>query len=222
MVKMSAFGYNLKMNEIDYLRDFIIPDSPVLERLETESALRDDIQPPVERETGRFLNLLVRLSGARLVLELGTGNGYSGLWLAHGLSVTRGRLITIDSKERLHLEAVENYRSDALLNIITPLFGEVRDIINSDVITSQAGKFDMIFQDCGKSLYPELLDTTVNLLKPGGLLVADDTLFKSNPDIRENLGKFTDEYNRMVFDRKDLYSVILPAGHGLTISMKSE
>ena len=80
--------------------------------------------------------------------------------------------------------------------------------------------FDIIFQDCGKYLYPRLFEKTVKLLRPGGLLIADDTLFSVEPDVRPNLGRFTDMYNRMSFDCNELLSSIIPVGHGLTMSFK--
>ncbi|MBI9101172.1 MAG: O-methyltransferase [Spirochaetales bacterium] len=209
-------------NEFEYIRSFITPDTEFLRELELSSRERGDIQPPVEREIGRFLSLLVRLTRAELVLELGSGAGYSGLWLAGSLEKTGGKLITIDGKERLHLEAVENYSRAGHGERVEALLGDIPDVLETRVVPRYKGAFDIVFQDSGKSLYPALLQTTWDLLKPGGLLVADDTLFKVNNEVRSNLGRYTDEYNRMVFERDDIYSVILPVGHGLTISIKGQ
>jgi predicted O-methyltransferase YrrM len=57
-------------------------------------------------------------------------------------------------------------------------------------------------------------------VRSGGVIVADDTLFYVNPNVRKNLGHYTDEYNKLVFANKQLYSVILPVGHGITVSLK--
>ena len=173
------------------------------------------MQPPVEPETGRFLSFLIRLTGTKRVLELGTSNGYSSLWMLEALNETGGHLTTIDSKERLHLEAVGNFRETGFSDIVTAIFGDA-----CEEIENLEPEFDMIFQDCGKYLYPQLYEKTVFLLRTGGLLVADDTLFSTEPDVRPNLGRFTDQYNEIVFSDERFYSSIIPVGHGLTLSFK--
>ncbi len=200
--------------KLEYIRDLIKPELSVLERIENENLQRNDVQPSIEPETGRFLELLVRLTGAKRVLEVGTSNGCSALWILKALSVTGGRLVTIDSKERLHLEAVRNFREAGFSNV-RAILGDA-----AEELDKLEPEFDIIFQDCGKYLYPELFERTVDLLKPGGLLVADDTLFSFEPLVRPNLGKFTDQYNELAFGSNKLLTSIIPIGHGLTLSFK--
>ncbi len=200
--------------KLEYIRDLIKPELSVLERIENENLQRNDVQPSIEPETGRFLELLVRLTGAKRVLEIGTSNGCSALWILKALSVTGGRLVTIDSKERLHLEAVRNFREAGFSNV-RAILGDA-----AEELDKLEPEFDIIFQDCGKYLYPELFERTVDLLKPGGLLIADDTLFSFEPRVRPNLGKFTDQYNELAFGSNKLLTSIIPIGHGLTLSFK--
>ena len=202
-------------DRLKYLRDLIDPGLPALDRIWSENLHRNDVQPPVEPETGRLLELIVRLTGAKLVLELGTSNGCSSLWMLKALKETGGRLVTIDSKERLHLEAVENFREAGFTNV-RAILGDA-----SEELEKLEPGFDIIFQDCGKYLYPQLFEQTVELLKPGGLLVADDTLFSFEPGVRPNLGKFTDQYNELAFGSNKLLTSIIPIGHGITLSFKT-
>lgn len=199
---------------IRYLRSFISSGIPAADRILNDNSRRNDVQPNIEPETGRLLELLVRITDSRMVLELGTSNGYSALWMLKALKEAGGHLITIDSKERLQLEAVKNFREAGFDNV-TSVLGDAKV-----EIARLEGDFDLIFQDCGKYLYPELLNKLVDLLKPGGLLIADDTLFSHEPGVRANLGKFTDEYNQMVFNNNKLLTSIIPVGHGLTLSYK--
>ena len=199
---------------LEYLRAFIDSGSDLMDSLAASNDARNDVQPQVEPETGRFLEMMVRITGALRVLELGTSNGYSGLWLLKGLAATGGSLVTIDSKERTHLEAVANFRTAGYENV-TAVLGDA----TVEIEKLEPG-FDLIFQDCGKYLYPELFEQTVNLLKPGGLLIADDTLFGLNPGVRANLGRHTDLYNRMAFECNKLLTTIIPIGHGITMSFK--
>ncbi len=203
------------MNVKEYIQ-FLTPfENPVMEKIFTESKKRGDIQPPVEPELGRFLGFLVRIKGAKRVLELGTSAGFSTMWLAEALRETGGELFSIDAKERLHLEALENIREANLSKIANLICGDAEEEIEK-----LEGGFDIIFQDCGKYLYPKLLEKTLTLLNPGGVIVADDTLFMALEDVRESLKLYTHDYNRMVFADERLYSVILPVGHGITLSLK--
>lgn len=208
-----------KLNDTEeYIRNFIRRPFPIMAELEAKNSLRNDIQPPIEPEIGQFLVFLIRSYQSKKILEIGTGNGYSTLWLRSALP-SGGHITTIDSKKRLHDEAVETFKKASCDDCITALFGEAEKLI-PELAQKEPESFDFIFQDAGKYLYPQLLDATVALLKPGGVIVADDTLFKVNDTIRENLGRHTHQYNEAVFDDSRLVSTIVPIGHGLTISLK--
>jgi len=206
------------MKTKNYIRSFLKPDHPLLPELEKANCIRNDIQPPVEFETAKLLSLLIQFSNAQKVLELGTSNGYSTIWLGTALKKTGGKIISIESKDRLYDEAVINIEKAGFKNSCELIFGDAE--VEAQKLLEGNNQFDLIFQDCGKYLYPKMLEMTVKLLRPGGMIVADDTLFKVNDNVRENLGKHTDEYNRAVFDHTQLYSTILPIGHGLTVSVK--
>ena len=203
------------MEYFDYLRSFIIRDSSFIKELELLNSGRDDIQPSVEPELGKFLGLIIRLTNAKKVLEIGSGVGYSTLWLGEGVKTTGGKVTTIDNHERTHKEVIENIKRAGLDNFIEKKLGNAEDVI--DTLT---GDWDIVFQDSGKYLYPLLHDKIVNLTRTGGLIIADDTMFKVNPEIRKGLGDHVDKYNKMVFSDTRLYSTILSVGHGITVSLK--
>ena len=202
---------------LDYLRLFLERDNPLLTNLEVHSAGRDDIQPSVEPELGKFLGLLVRLTGAQRILEIGTGIGYSSIWLGEAARDMGGRVVTIDNHKRTHQEVLENLAVAGLADIVEPLLGNAEEIV-----PALAEEWNIIFQDGGKYLYPLLYEELFSHLKKGGLLVADDTLFRVNQNVRKQLGVYTDEYNKKVFSDSRLYSTILPVGHGITVSLKME
>ncbi len=203
------------MDYFNYLRSFIKRDSVFIEDLESLSSGRDDIQPSVEPELGKFLGLVIRLTNAKKVLEIGSGVGYSALWLGEGVKITGGRVVTVDNHERTHKEVVKNITNAGLDNWVEKKLGNAEDIIET-----LGGDWDLIFQDAGKYLYPLLHNKIVDLTRTGGLIIADDTMFKVNPDVRKGLGDHMDKYNKMVFADSRLYSTILSVGHGVTISMK--
>jgi predicted O-methyltransferase YrrM len=206
------------MNKNKYIRSFLKTEHPILSEIEKANSTRNDIQPPVEFETAKLLSFLIRFSKAKNVLELGTSNGYSTIWLAGALKDTGGKIISIESKDRLYEEAIINIEKAGFKDSCKLIFGDAE--VEAGKLIEQKEQFDLIFQDCGKYLYPKMLETTVKLLRKGGVIVADDTLFKVNDNVRENLGKHTDEYNRAVFSHPELYSTIIQIGHGLTVSLK--
>ncbi|MEA1910169.1 MAG: class I SAM-dependent methyltransferase [Spirochaetota bacterium] len=203
------------MEYFDYLRSFIIRDSGFIKEMESLNSGRDDIQPSVEPELGKFLGLIIRLTNAKKVLEIGSGVGYSTIWLGEGIKITGGKVTTIDNHQRTHKEVIENISRAGLDNWVEKKLGNAEDVI--DTLT---GDWDIIFQDSGKYLYPLLHDKIVNLTRIGGLIIADDTMFKVNPEIRKGLGDHMDKYNKMVFSDPRLYSAILSVGHGITVSLK--
>ena len=203
------------MDRFEYLRSFINRDSEILEDMEGSSLGRDDIQPSVEVELGKFLGLIVRLTNAKKVLEIGSGIGYSTLWLGEAVKATSGKLVTIDNHERTHKEVVKNINDAGLGRWVEKKLGSAEDLIYT-----LGDNWDIVFQDGGKYLYPVLHDKIVTLTRDGGLIIADDTLFKVNTEVRKGLGDYMDEYNKMVFADTRLYSTILPVGHGITVSLK--
>ena len=205
------------MDYFEYLRHFIKRDSALLAEIENESKSRADIQPSVEPELGKFLGLIVRLTNAGKILEVGSGIGYSTIWLAEAARSINGRVVTIDNHPRTHLELVRNINRAGLEKWIEIKHGNAEDIV-----PTLAGSWDIVFQDAGKYLYPLIYEQLLSLTRPGGLIIADDTLFKVNPGVRKGLGNYMDEYNKIVFKDSRLYSTILPVGHGITVSLKMD
>ncbi|MCK5198300.1 MAG: class I SAM-dependent methyltransferase [Spirochaetales bacterium] len=204
------------MDSFEYLRSFINKDSEIIKNLEGTICGRTDIQPSVEPELGKFLGLIIRLTNAKRVLEIGSGIGYSAMWLGEAVKATSGKVVTIDNHERTHKEVIKNINDAGLSRWVEKKLGNAEDLI-----MGFEDEWDIVFQDGGKYLYPMLHDKIVRLTRIGGLIIADDTLFKINTEVRKGLGNYMDEYNKMVFADTRLYSTILPVGHGITLSLKT-
>ncbi len=201
----------------EYLASFFSYDSEVLEEIDVNSLYRDDVQPQVEREIGKLLSFLVRVSKSKRVLELGTSVGYSTIWLAGAVKENGGLVTTIDKHILTQNEARANVNRADLANFVEFKSGQIEDIL-----PTIDEKFDFIFQDSGKSFYPKLHNDLVEMLNPGGILVVDDTLFKKFSDVRPVLGEYTDKFCNMVKSDSRLYSLVLPLGKGLTLCIKRE
>ena len=179
---------------------------------------RDDIQAPVEPETGRFLAFLIKMTGARKVLELGCGVANSAIWMAQALREQGGVLYTVDNHPRTWKEAVENVEKSGLKEYVTMIHSDADEAVRK--LREQGFEFDIVFQDCAKYIYTVIYEDVSALVKKGGIIVADDTMFPVCENVRPNLGRHMDRYNRQIFADKRFFSTMLPVGHGLTLSYK--
>ena len=179
---------------------------------------RDDIQAPVEPETGRFLAFLIKMTGARKVLELGCGVANSAIWMAQTLKEQGGVLYTVDNHPRTWKEAVENIEKSGLKEYVTMIHSDADEAVRK--LREQDLEFDIVFQDCAKYIYTVIYEDVAALVKKGGIIVADDTMFPVCENVRPNLGRHMDRYNMQIFADKRFFSTMLPVGHGLTLSYK--
>jgi caffeoyl-CoA O-methyltransferase len=149
-----------------------------LARLEAEDrADRSDGTPRSQRlravtpEVGRFLNILARATGARRILEIGTSGGYSTLWLADAARESGGAVTTLELDPVKIERARRNFAEAGADGLVTIVPGDARE-----TVAALEPGFDFVFLDAEKELYLELLEPLVRLLRPGGVLVADNLL----------------------------------------------
>ena len=113
----------------------------------------------IPRNTGILLNTFIKMMNAKNVLEIGTSNGYSGIWLAKALKETGGILTTIEFYEKRQKIALENFKICGVIDIVRPIQGSACEIIES---FDKNEKFDFIFIDASKREYVKYFE----LLKP--------------------------------------------------------
>jgi caffeoyl-CoA O-methyltransferase len=190
------------------------PD-PVLAAMEALAERRRF--PIVGRHAGTLLGLLARCIGARTVLELGSGYGYSALWFARALPAD-GKVICIDLSEDNRDLALGYFRTAGLESRIDFRVGS-----GLSVAREQVPGFDIVFNDIDKEDYPASVEVAVPLLRSGGLFITDNTLWKGKV-ADKGPGDSTTEavrlFNKLVFSRPDLECVILPIRDGLTVCRK--
>jgi predicted O-methyltransferase YrrM len=126
----------------------------------------------ITRDTGEFLSVLVRATGARRVLEIGTSNGYSTLWLAEAAKATGGNVTTVEFSEyKVGMASATFARSG-----LGPLISFVHDDAGRVLQRSEEGAFDLIFLDSERSEYPGWWPQLRRVLRLGGLLVVDNAV----------------------------------------------
>ena len=126
----------------------------------------------ITRDTGEFLSVLVRATNARRILEIGTSNGYSTLWLAEAALATGGLVTTVELSEFKLQLASENFARSGLLRAIVPVRGEAGAFLRN----VPESCYDLIFLDSERSEYPAWLPDVKRGLRRGGLLVVDNAI----------------------------------------------
>jgi predicted O-methyltransferase YrrM len=162
--------------DVEQFRKFTPKREGILAELEKEAKEKDI--PIVGPYVGNILGFFVRLINAKRVLELGTATGYSAIWIAEVLSETGGDLVTVEWNKDMAEAARENIQEAGLSCPIKVISGDAMDVLSN----FEADHFDMIFQDVDKEKYLELLEPCARVLKEGGLIVFDNTAFKTAGD----------------------------------------
>lgn len=127
----------------------------------------------VPRETGLLLNTLIKMMNVKEVLEIGTSNGYSGLWITNALKCTDGHLTTIEFYEKRQNIAIENFKQTGVLDRVTLLQGDARDVLSK---LSDEKKFDMVFIDANKKEYFDYFNLVKPHLNEKAVILADNII----------------------------------------------
>ena len=153
-----------------YFRHMIPSRSPLLTSLEAQ-AEKEDI-PIVGPLVGELLYILVRVTRAARVLELGTATGYSALFLAEACAATGGKLTTVEWDKEMARQAEANLKAAGLA-----AWADVQCASALEAMTRMTATFDVVFLDIEKEDYLPALPHCTRLVAPGGLLIADNVAF---------------------------------------------
>lgn len=162
----------------------------------------------IPRVTGEFLNLLIRTAKSKNALELGTSNGYSGIWLGKALKETGGKLTTVEFYEKRIKPARENFEKCGILDIITTLEGPAIKILE---YMKEDEKFDFVFIDANKSETLKYFELIHPHLVKGGFLAVDNVISHE-----QKVKPYIDEIN----SRPDYENVVLTLPAGLSLARK--
>lgn len=192
-----------------------------------------DNVPIIGLQTAALLDLLVRMNHVERVLEIGCAVGYSSILTAQAAG-DNAQILTVDIQSKMIRAAQDNIRNFGLEEHIFPLDADARVLLHELVLKGGAAPvpvtppYDMIFLDGPKAHYVKMLDDAFHLLRPGGLLIADNVLYKGMTadnacvkrrkiTIVKRLRRFLDFISR----HPKLQSVVLPIGDGVSVSYKT-
>lgn len=157
----------------------------------------------LDRETAELASILARSSRARSVLEIGTSNGYSTIWLAWSVQTHGGRMVTIDRSPEKQRMARENLSRAGLLNIVDLVLGDA-----TEIVSRLAGPFDFLFFDADRVSAPKQLEVLLPKLSPVALILADNILSHAAE---------VAAYLSIVEHLPNVISTVVPIGKGLSI-----
>jgi caffeoyl-CoA O-methyltransferase len=173
----------------------------------------------VSPSTGKLLTLLVSISGAKNVLEIGALGGYSGICLARGFG-GEGKLLSLELEERYAALAQSNLAKAGLGNSVSYMTG--RALESLEKLAASNHRFDFFFIDADKENYENYLESCIRLAEPGALIVADNVLAQgsvADPGVEPK--RYTEvmkKFNETVASHPLLESMLIPNGDGLTVS----
>lgn len=162
----------------------------------------------VPTEDGRLLRLLTEATGAKNVVEIGTSNGYSALWICLGLRTTRGKLITFEIDPYRASLARKNFKRAGVEQLVTLIEGDA----HKEVIKLKE-TIDILFLDADKAGYLDYLNKLLPLVRPGGLILAHNMNYPP-PD---------PEYIKAITKNPELETVFLnmhATGIGVTLKKR--
>lgn len=172
----------------------------------------------VSADVGRLLKILVSMTEGKLAIELGTLAGYSAIWIARGLAPD-GRLITVEYDDHHADFAQSELEAAGVADKVEIVRGAALEVVPqlADEVGEQS--VDFVFVDATKSEYVEYYRLLKPVVKPGGLLVADNVYGSGSGWIDEGFG--TDEFNRLVAADPDFDAVATPMREGVLIARRN-
>ncbi len=157
-------------------------------------------------DVGLYLNIMIKATKAKRILEIGTSNGYSTIWLGLAAKENNGQVITLELDHKKVVMAKENINRAGLDDVVTVIEGDAKIII-----TQFTQEFDFVFLDAEKEDYIEYFDLVFPLVKVGGLIVADNVISHM---------EYLKDYLEHVRSNPNKQSVLVPVGRGEELTLK--
>lgn len=198
--------------------DGLYGTDPDLERVKEGIASQGMPSISIADGYGRLLTLLVRMSGATRVLEIGALGGYSGICLARGMG-EGGKLVSLELLPQYAEIAGEHMAEAGLGEVVEYMLGDARESLAK--LEAEGRTFDFFFIDADKEGYPVYLDYALRLAEPGALIVADNVLLRGRTTDSAKQGPAVQAvrvFNERIAADARLESTILPGYDGLAIA----
>lgn len=202
-----------------YLREHSTCPGPALDWIEKQTNIHTNYPRMLSGSVqGELLKLLVEISGARKILEIGSFTGYSAVCMALGMP-SDGHIDALEINDELEPLMREGWEKAGVSDRITLHIGDAKE-----TLAGLDGPYDFVFIDANKREYPDYFSAVVDKVRPGGLIVADDVLWDGKvyaeplPADAQTAGLL--KFNDMVADYPGVEVVVLPLRDGISIIRK--
>jgi len=205
-----------------YLLSVSLREHPLLARLRAETAQHPSANMQIAPEQGQFMALLLKLMGARRCIEVGVFTGYSSLAMALALPAD-GRIIACDISEEYTAVARRYWEEAGVTGRIDLRIAPALETLDALLAAGEAGCHDFAFLDADKEGYPDYFERSLALLRPGGLIAVDNTLWDgsvADPSDQAPDTVAIRAFNRERLDDPRIDLALVPVGDGLTLAMK--
>jgi caffeoyl-CoA O-methyltransferase len=206
----------------DYLLSVSLKESDLLAQLREETAGIKFSEMQIAPEQGQFMAMLVKLMGARRALEIGTFTGYSSVVIATALPED-GELVCCDDSEEWTSMARKYWQQAGLEDRINFKLGDASKTLRAMIDEGREGTFDFIFIDADKQNYPLYYELSLKLLRAGGLIAVDNTLWSgdvADPGNDEPGTRAIRRFNEMLKQDERVEISLVTIGDGLTLVYK--
>jgi predicted O-methyltransferase YrrM len=213
---------NLTEELYAYLLDVSLREPSVMRRLREETASLEEANMQIGPEQGQFMTLLVELMRARNALEVGTFTGYSALAVALGLP-DDGCLVACDVSEEWTAIGRRYWEEAGVAHKIDLRLAPALQTLDGLLAEGRAGTFDFAFIDADKKGYDAYYERAVKLMRTGGLIVLDNTLWEgkvADPTVMDGDTEAIRILNRKLVGDERVTLSLLPVGDGLTLARK--
>ncbi len=219
---MTARTLQLSTRLHAYLLANSLRETPAQRRIRAVTARLPDANMQTAPEQGQFLQLLVRLLGAKRCIEIGTFTGYSALSIALALP-PGGRIVCCDLSEEWTSIARRYWKKAGVTRKIDLRLGPALETLDALLGAGEAGRFDFAFIDADKTNYRNYYDRCMKLVRRGGLIAVDNTLWYgrvADPRVRDADTRAIRAFNRTLHRDRRVEIALVPVGDGLTLALK--
>ena len=219
---MSNKILNLTPELSDYLQAVSLREPEVLAQLRAETAEHPMAQMQICPEQGQFMALLIRLLGAKKILEIGVFTGYSSLAVALALP-DDGKLIACDTDAEVTNIARQYWEMAGVSDKIELHLAPALQTLEMLCDRNEQNTFDFVFIDADKRNYRNYYNLALELVRPGGIIAVDNVLWSgrvADNSVQDPRTQAIRDFNQMLHDDDRIHLSLLPIGDGLTLAMK--
>lgn len=219
---MTNRTFTLSDSLYDYFASVSLREADILRRLRDETATLPRATMQIAPEQGQFLALLVQLTGARRCLEVGVFTGYSALCVAAALPAG-GSVVACDVSEEWTAVARRYWEEAGVAERIELKLAPALETLDRLLANGQSGTFDFAFIDADKSNYSNYFERSLRLVRQGGLIAVDNTLWYGRVADPENHDEDTEairRFNRSLHADARIDLSLVPIGDGVTLARK--